>query len=385
MRVPRLQRGAGVGIDLHADADLDDAGRFPGHVILHGATNQGIKGLRPGEVKGRAPRRGKLFTLWKWSAPAGSRRQSGGGSTAQREGKRFPLLKPPVCSLGGRNRHFASGGAGMSVVKDRVVRPGRSMDAGRGGVQSLARALSILRALAQSYEGLTLTELSDTVALPPSTAHRLLTTLQRDRFVRFDQASMLWQVGVQAFEVGNAFARSRDVVAIARPYMRRLMEESGETVNLYVLNEDEAVCMAQIESRQMMRAISRPGGRVALHMSGAGKAMMACMLDEDVDRIAADKGLRQATPKTLGTLKALKTELRRIRALGYAVDDEEFALGLRCVAAPIMHEHGCPYAALSLSGPTVRVSDKRLPALGALVMQAAASTAAELGGRSTFR
>jgi len=103
----------------------------------------------------------------------------------------------------------------------------------RDAVQSLCRALSILQALSQSDEGLTLTELSRTAGLPPSTTHRLLTTLHGQRFVRFEHRSKLWQVGVQAFVVGNAFVRTLDLVAIARPYMRRLMEDSGETVNLW--------------------------------------------------------------------------------------------------------------------------------------------------------
>ena len=145
------------------------------------------------------------------------------------------------------------------------------------GVQSLTRALSILDALAASDDGLTLTTLARQVALPPSSAHRLLTTMQRQRFVRFDQASMSWQIGVQAFLVGNAFARTRDVAVLAKPYMRQLMEECGETVNLYVLSGRESIiCMGQVQCHQTIRAISRPGGQVRMHGSAAGKAMPSC-------------------------------------------------------------------------------------------------------------
>jgi IclR family acetate operon transcriptional repressor len=98
-------------------------------------------------------------------------------------------------------------------------------------VKSLTKALAILDALARQDEGLTLTMLARAVDLPLSTAHRLLTTLQHRRFVRFDPLTMSWQIGLQAFIVGNAFARARDIVLIARPHMRRLMEQSGETVN----------------------------------------------------------------------------------------------------------------------------------------------------------
>jgi IclR family acetate operon transcriptional repressor len=249
-----------------------------------------------------------------------------------------------------------------------------------GGVQSLARALSILDALAGSDEGLTLTLLAKKVALPPSTAHRLLTTMQRQRFVRFDPTSMSWQIGVQAFVVGNAFVRSRDVVALAKPYMRRLMEESGETVNLYVLSGGEAICMAQVQCRQMIRAISRPGGQVGMHRSAAGKAMLAQMPRQEVADIAAKHGLSRATRNTIVSLKKLQADLARTRLRGFSVDDEECALGLRCVAAPILDERGMAHAALSLAGPTARMFDERVAMLGEVVSAAARSVTVELGG-----
>ena len=105
-----------------------------------------------------------------------------------------------------------------------------------GGVQSLIRALTILDALAENEDGLCLTVLAKTVALPASSAHRLLTTLQRKRFVRFEPGAMIWRIGVQAFVVGSAFARSREVSPVAMPFMRQLMERTGETVNLFVHN-----------------------------------------------------------------------------------------------------------------------------------------------------
>ncbi len=248
-----------------------------------------------------------------------------------------------------------------------------------GGVQSLTRALSILDALAESDEGMTLTLLARKVALPPSSAHRLLTTLQRQRFVRFDPASMSWQIGVQAFVVGNAFARSRDVVALAKPYMRRLMEESGETVNLYFASGGEAICMAQVQCQQVIRAISRPGGRVGMHRSAAGKAMLAHMPREDVADIAKH-GLSRATPNTIVNLKKLQAELARIRGRGFSIDDEEVAVGLRCVAAAILDERGVAHAALSLAGPAARMFDERIATLGNVVGAAARSVTLELGG-----
>ena len=144
-----------------------------------------------------------------------------------------------------------------------------------GGVQSLARALSLLKGLAGSDRGRTLTDLARHTGLAPSTAHRLLGTLQQEGFARFDQSDMRWYVGVEAFSVGISFARHRDIATMARPYMVRLMEESGETANLAVERDGVIVYLAQVECRHMMRALAGPGARVPLHSSAAGKVYLA--------------------------------------------------------------------------------------------------------------
>ena len=249
-------------------------------------------------------------------------------------------------------------------------------------VQSLTRALSLLDALAETADGMTLSDAAQIVGLAPSTAHRLLTTLESQRYVRFVASEGLWQVGVQCFVVGQAFRRSRDVATTARPHMRHLMEESGETVNLYIEEGGEAVCMAQVECRQMMRAISRPGGRVKLHCSGAGKAMLAFMPASEVARILRTHGLPRASKKTLDTPKKLKADLERVRERGFAVDDEEHAVGLRCVAAPILDEDGKPLAALSISGPLARIDETAIGVMGGLVRRAALAVTDQVGGRA---
>ena len=175
---------------------------------------------------------------------------------------------------------------------------------------------------------MTLTDVAQIVGLPPSTAHRLLTTLQQERFVRFDGTAHLWQVGVEAFIIGNAFVRTRDVVTMARPYLRRLMEEGGETANLYLEQDGEAICMAQVECRQMMRAIARPGGRVKMHCSGAGKAMLGWLPDARArPRSSASMACARFTDRTLDTPSRLRRDLEQVRERGYAVDDEEHAVG----------------------------------------------------------
>lgn len=259
------------------------------------------------------------------------------------------------------------------------VEPEGSKGAGErhGGVQSLNRALSLLDALAENDEGLSLTGLAKAVSLPPSSAHRLLTTLQRRSFVRFDSATMTWRVGVQAFVVGNAFARSREVAPVAMPYMRNLREKTGETVNLFVPNGAQAICIAQVQSQQAIRAISRPGGGVPLHRSAAGKSILATMTSAEVDEwLDAHTGAMGVRAR-----RQLHVDLSLIRQRGYAFDDEEVASGLRCIAVAIVDEHGAGHGALSIAGPITRLTDQRLGQLAECVLAAGEAVTRSFGGK----
>ncbi|WP_137132680.1 IclR family transcriptional regulator C-terminal domain-containing protein [Rhizobium sp. FY34] len=249
-----------------------------------------------------------------------------------------------------------------------------------GSVQSIVRALALLERLGECDDGLTLKELARDVSLPVSSAHRILTTLQRQRFVRFDAASMCWSVGVQAFVVGNTFARSRDLLSLAAPHMRRLMTATGETVNFFVLHGSEVICMNQVQCQQAVRAISRPGGRAEMHRSAAGKAILAHMPAEDVTALMSQTGMQRHTQNTIVTVEALHAELAVIRQQGFSVDNEEFSIGLRCIAAPIFDETGTANAAISIAGPTSRIADSRIRNVGDLVAFCGKTVTAEFGG-----
>lgn len=251
---------------------------------------------------------------------------------------------------------------------------------GSGQVRSLTRALSILRALAANNDGMSLTELSDATGLPPSTTHRLLTTLEAERFARTDAATGHWRVGVAAFYVGATFARSRDLLALIRPFLRRLMEMSGETANLFVESDGEAICIGQVESRHAMRAITGVGGRIRLHSAAAGKVLLAHMPRRMREEFLATAPFQRITGKTIVDRAALEAELEHIRARGHGIDDEEHAIGLRCVAAPIFNEFDEIVAAISVSGPTARIPDQRFSALEEMVGRAAGEATRDFGG-----
>lgn len=247
-------------------------------------------------------------------------------------------------------------------------------------VQSLVRALALLNRIAEAADsGASLTDLAQRAGLPTSTAHRLLTTLEQERYVRFDQETRLWSVGVQAFVTGCAFTKTRSLVTLARPHMRQLMENSGETVNLAVEDEGEAVYLAQVECRQVMRAFSRPGSRVLLHCSAVGKALLSGASETHRAKILHRHGMPRLTVKTITAPKLLRAEIERVRDAGYAVDDEEHAVGLRCIAAPVHDETGDVVAAVSASGPMARITDERMGRLGESVRAVAAAISAEIG------
>ncbi|MGZ0187034.1 MAG: IclR family transcriptional regulator domain-containing protein [Alphaproteobacteria bacterium] len=249
-----------------------------------------------------------------------------------------------------------------------------------GQVQSLVRALRLLSVVAKADDGLTLTETANRAKLPVSSAHRLLSTLQQERFVRFDQERTRWFVGVEAFVAGSGFLRSRDMVSVARPYMRHLMEESGETVSLAVEEGGQAIYLAQVECRQLMRALASPGQRVPLHSSAVGKALIAFAGAPRKQALLDLLRLERFTERTIVTEKGFVAAVAEARKRRFAVDDEEHAIGLRCVAAPIFNEAREAVAAISLSGPKARVTDTRLQTLAGLAQAAAAKITKEYGG-----
>jgi IclR family acetate operon transcriptional repressor len=248
-------------------------------------------------------------------------------------------------------------------------------------VQSLTRGLSILECLARAEGGLTLTDVAHRVQLPPSTTHRLLTTLERMGYVY--QAGELgrWYVGLQAFAVGSSFLASRDFVAQSHPYMRRLMEQVGETANLAILDGTEAVFIDQVQCRETMRTIVKLGGRVPLHASGVGKAIFAALPDEQIDAILKVRGLPRITENTITVPETMWASLRVIRQRGWSFDDEEHLPGTRCVAAPIYDEHAESLGAISLAGPSSRLPDERIRQLGPIVSHIAEEITRHLGGR----
>lgn len=257
--------------------------------------------------------------------------------------------------------------------------PSAGADSG-GEVQSLDRAILILETVAGT-DGIGLSEIARRADLPNSTVHRLLATLQKRRLVDHDAESGSWTVGVGLFRIGSAYLRIRKLPDIGRPVLRDLLQETGETVNLSMLDGRELVCVAQAESHAPVRAFFRLGRRLPIHASAAGKAILAASPPETRRERIGALDLERFTPNTRVSPRPLNADLAEAQSRGFAVDDEEHTMGMRCVAAAIQDEWGDPIGAVSVSGPSVRMPPERLAAAGALVKDAAARLTALFSGR----
>lgn len=271
----------------------------------------------------------------------------------------------------------------MSDTKERRPRgrPRSNNAEDTSTIRSLDRGLSLLTDLAKNG-GVTLTEISLRAGLPASTAYRMLTTLQKHGLVELDEATQEWWVGIEAFRLGSSYLVRTNLAESARQTMRQLMEETGETANLAIADDGDVVFVSQVETHQPIRAFFRPGTRGHMHASGIGKVLLAHMPRLAVKKILQRKGLPEFTDKTLTSADALMNDLDITKQRGWSYDDEERYSGMRCVAAPIYNTFGEAVAGISISGPTVRLSDQKVNELGPKVKQAADAVTLLIGGHT---
>lgn len=230
----------------------------------------------------------------------------------------------------------------------------------KSSVQAVDRALQIIDLLKEDVDGLSVTELANRMNLAKSTIHRLLTSLKNKGYVQQDVISEKYQLGVKFIEIGSAVSRSLEVNQIAPPFMKQLVEETGETAHLVVLHAGEIVYIEKTESPNNLRMYSMVGKRAPAHCTGAGKAILAYLPDKQVDLIITDKGLKKFTPTTIVTKEQLIKQLQETRKRGYSIDNEEHESGIRCVAAAIFNHQAKVVASLSVAGPTIRMDQQKM-------------------------
>lgn len=233
--------------------------------------------------------------------------------------------------------------------------------------------------LAATRNGATLGELASGLKLSKSTAHRILMVLEAARFVERDAVSGRYSLGSRVMELGLTAVARLDVFEVARPHLHTLMEQTGETAHLAVLRESEVVTLMTVESRQAIRAPRAMGARTPAYCTSLGKAILAHSSQDELERYVRQRSFEPYTPKTITSAERLEADLKAVRRRGYAIDDEEWELGLRCVSAPVYDRLGTVVASVGISGPIFRISRERLPSLARAVTGVSVRISESLG------
>jgi len=249
----------------------------------------------------------------------------------------------------------------------------------KGIVQSIDRALSILEVLSDYSEGLGVTEISEQVNLHKSTVYRLLTTLIYKGYVVQDAETNKYGITLKLFELGSKKVESMDLLSVSKEYTKKLMESVNEVVHLVVREGNEIVYIDKVEANNTIMMASTIGKRSPMYCTSVGKAILAHLPEKKVKEIWDNSKIVKYTDYTITDFEELKTELEDIRQKGYAVDNEENEIGVRCIGVPIFNRHGKVEAAISISGPAIRVTESKISNFSIKVMNTASLISRELG------
>lgn len=228
-------------------------------------------------------------------------------------------------------------------------------------VQTIERVSSILDVLGKFPRGISVGELSEKVSLPKGSTHRLLSSLVYFDFVSQNKSTKKYHLGFKLVQLGNLLINQIDFRNEARPFMQELAKKTGETIHLVILDQNEALYIDKVALNQTgLQMMSRIGFRIPIHSTSVGKILAAYLDEDELDRIINENNLSRQTKNTITDISLFKEHLKNVRACGYAIDDEENEKGIRCVAAPIQSENGKVLAAVSISGPSIRLSIKAI-------------------------
>lgn len=246
-------------------------------------------------------------------------------------------------------------------------------------IPNLRNACRILKLLGDKPDGLKAADIGRTLKIPVTTTLRIMTTLHLEGLVRKNGTH--FELGPVLIQLGNASLASTEIRTAALPVLEKLTEKTDETSHLAIPCDDRSLIVAVQDSPHPLRAASRPGFLAELHCSSTGKSLLAFL---HYDRLVEFYGPgtprpTKRTPHTLITISDIKREIDLIRKRGYSVDDEEFALGIRCLAAPVYNSDGSVAGVIGITASTVRFTTARIPEMAAKVQHAAAELSRHLG------
>jgi DNA-binding IclR family transcriptional regulator len=247
-------------------------------------------------------------------------------------------------------------------------------------VSAVDKALDILEAM-QDAEERTLQDLAERSGLPKSSCFRMLSTLEARGYVERGTAEKRYRLTFKLVEISHRLLSRNPVRRLAMPQMQLLSERFGETVNLAVLSGGDVLYVDTLESSRPFRVTESPGGRSPAYLTALGKAMAAHLALGDLDRLIEQQSFRRQTPHTITSREQYLDCLEHVRRVGYAQDDEEAELGVRCVAAPILGPGGYPVGAISISAPAARFQLTDLEPVASAIAVACRTISEQIGYR----
>lgn len=254
------------------------------------------------------------------------------------------------------------------------------MDSPPSGSNTVHRAMAVLIALRDAPpEGLGISDLTRRVGANRSTIYRIIDALKAYGFVRAGVSPGIVRLGFGIVELADAAIGRLDVREVAAPHLRDLSNQTGETCHLAVLDEVEVVYIDKAESDQAMRLSSRPGKRQPLHCTALGKAFLAAMAPNELEKTLGQLVLERRTERTIDTREKLIDELRLVARRGWATDIGENAEGVNCVGAAIYGRDDTPLAAISASAPVHRFTRGNISDYGRIVLATAQAISRDLG------
>ncbi|MEG0339870.1 MAG: IclR family transcriptional regulator [Oscillospiraceae bacterium] len=249
-----------------------------------------------------------------------------------------------------------------------------------GNVQSVTRIFNIIEVLSTHSKGMTLQAIATKTSLAKSTAHRLLASLIAQGIVVQDSFSSAYRLTLKLYELSSRVVNDMDIISIARGHLDRLARHTGEAVHLVIPDGADIVYVYKAEAQSgNMRMSSHVGLRIPMYCTGVGKAILSCLPTAQVERIWKKSEIKKLTPHTITDLAVLQTQLDTILQTGYAIDDEENELGIRCVAVPLGSGDGRCEAAFSISGLAPQMDDTRISEIAVMALKTKLDILRDLG------
>ncbi|MHB1397209.1 MAG: IclR family transcriptional regulator [Trichloromonadaceae bacterium] len=247
-------------------------------------------------------------------------------------------------------------------------------------IQAVSHALDLLEQFHGEVDELGVTELSKRLKLHKNNVFRLLATLESRGYIEQNRATENYRLGLKSLELGQTFIKQMGLLRQAKPILEKLVGACNETSYVAIFKDGYIVYLDVVETDLTVRVVSRVGSRLPAYCTASGKVHLAHMSDEEVEALLPAKELKAYTPNTVVDRDKLTQELRKVAEAGYAVDDEEVDIGVRCIAAPIRDYTRRIVGAVSISGPAMRFSDERLEKeLVPLAIQAGEELSTRLG------